>query len=312
MNEVADWLLKNLLIGPWYVVGQPEKRLFIAGLIAAALLAASFYRYHSGGWRGLTRYLLPSQWWRSASSRLDAKIFYLNFWLRQIVLINATGLGFLSAVAVAQIVDGWWPDPATRSLPKFFAAGVYTLVFFLCEDGSRFWLHRQFHRRPWLWRFHQTHHSAEVLTPLTLHRVHPLEMVLGQLRHLLVFTGVSGVALYLFKDNFSSWTILGVEVFGFCFNLLGSNLRHSHVFFGYGRWEKVLISPGQHQLHHSNQTGHCDCNFGVFLSCWDRWCGSWLPSRGQQIAGFGIGIHNQEHSLRQQILAPLLPVNRSK
>ena len=34
------------------------------------------------------------------------------------------------------------------------------------------------HRVPALWEFHKVHHSAEVLTPLTEWRQHPLELML--------------------------------------------------------------------------------------------------------------------------------------
>jgi sterol desaturase/sphingolipid hydroxylase (fatty acid hydroxylase superfamily) len=39
-----------------------------------------------------------------------------------------------------------------------------------------YWIaHRTMHEIPLLWEFHKTHHAAEVLTPLTAARAHPIE-----------------------------------------------------------------------------------------------------------------------------------------
>ena len=38
-------------------------------------------------------------------------------------------------------------------------------VLFIASDASRYALHRAMHTLPALWRFHQVHHSAEVMTP---------------------------------------------------------------------------------------------------------------------------------------------------
>ena len=64
-------------------------------------------------------------------------------------------------------------------------------------------------------------------------------------------------------------------IFVFIFNILGSNLRHSHVGIRYWKWvEYIFISPGQHQLHHSIDLRHYDKNFGVALAIWDLMFGS--------------------------------------
>jgi len=51
----------------------------------------------------------------------------------------------------------------------------YTFTLFIVSDFTRFLLHYAMHRYKFLWRFHSIHHSAEVLTPITYYRVHPVE-----------------------------------------------------------------------------------------------------------------------------------------
>jgi sterol desaturase/sphingolipid hydroxylase (fatty acid hydroxylase superfamily) len=73
------------------------------------------------------------------------------------------------------------------------------------------------------------------------------------LRYSLVIGLVSGVFVYLFGAMINIVDILGVNALIFVFSLVGSNLRHSHIDISFGRIiEKFLISPKQHQIHHSS------------------------------------------------------------
>jgi len=98
------------------------------------------------------------------------------------------------------------------------------------------------------------------------------------------------IALFvgLFGSKVDLLTIYGVNVFGLVFHSLGSNLRHSHIPIRYPLViERIFISPAQHQLHHSRDPQHFDCNFGVVLAIWDRLIGSFHPSIDKEIS-FGL------------------------
>ncbi len=177
-------------------------------------------------------------------------------------------------------------------LPWLLIAAVFTAVFFVAEDLSRFLLHRAMHRIPFLWRYHKTHHSAQILTPLTLHRVHPIEICLYYMRGVLVFGIVSGVFIYVFGSKLSALDILGVDALGFLFNMVAANLRHSHIWLSFGRFERVFISPAQHQIHHSTASEHQDTNFGTCLAVWDRLFGSWIAAGiTPRRLRFGVAVH---------------------
>ena len=75
---------------------------------------------------------------------------------------------------------------------------MFTLSLFLISDFTRYWLHRFMHKVEWLWELHKVHHSAKVLNPLTLYRVHPIESLLFGFRYSLSVGIVSGVFIYLF------------------------------------------------------------------------------------------------------------------
>ena len=78
-------------------------------------------------------------------------------------------------------------------------------------------------------------------------------------------------------------TVFGASVGVVIFHSLGSNLRHSHIKIRYPKIiERIFISPGQHQIHHSTEKQHFDKNFGVAFAIWDLMFGSLAFSENAQ------------------------------
>ena len=179
----------------------------------------------------------------------------------------------------------------------------YTITLFIVSDLSRYWLHRLLHAVPLLWRFHKVHHSAEVLTPITFYRVHPLENILFGLRYALVTGFVTALFIYLFGAGVKAVDFLGVNILVFAFSIVGSNLRHSHIPFSYPKGvEKWFVSPYQHQLHHSTKYLHR--NFGSFLAVWDRLFGTLVTGKKKNIV-FGLPNEQVNHSILGAFLNPI-------
>ena len=92
-------------------------------------------------------------------------------------------------------------------------------------------------------------------------------------------------------------TIFGVNVFSFMFLSFGANLRHSHVKLTYFNWlENILISPFQHQIHHSNNAEHYNKNFGSKLAVWDYLFGTLIHSK--QVGKIQFGLTKDKSQLR--------------
>lgn len=284
---------------------NPEKRLFIGYLLSAAVIALLFYRFSMK--RPLAesaRGLFSSAIWWSRSARADYTLILINQ-----LLIRIWSPWMVSQLAVTLAVFEAMHGVSSRTLlqqtPEWGVIAGFTLVLFLLDDYTRFLIHRMMHRVSWLWRFHQVHHSATNLTPFTVLRTHPLEAILFSLRSVLVHATTLGVFYFYFGDRVSLFELFGASIFTILFHGLGSNLRHSHVPFGYWRWlEKILISPVQHQLHHSSARDHFDCNFGAALALWDRMGGSLQhQQQGRQIV---MGVAHAEsvdpHSVRQLLI----------
>ena len=145
------------------------------------------------------------------------------------------------------------------------------------------------HKLPFLWEFHKIHHSATSLNPLTQYRIHPFELIINNIRSILIFGLVTGLFDYLSAHQIDKLVFLGVNIFHFIFLLLGANLRHSHVKLKYPKFlEYILISPFQHQIHHSDNPKHFNKNMGSKFAIWDWMIGSLVLSKSVGRISFGV------------------------
>ena len=196
---------------------------------------------------------------------------------------------------------------------KAVVVASFTLCVFVLDDFTKYIVHRWMHKWPLLWLLHKVHHSASDLTPITIYRTHPLEGIVFSLRSA-VAQGISiAVFFYLYGNQVDLFTVLGANVLVFAFNVAGSNLRHSHIGIQYWRWlEYILISPAQHQLHHSIAEEHYDKNFGATLALWDWLFGSLHHS--VETEGLALGVSDDTsdaaHGLYALYVLPLLEMGR--
>ncbi len=277
---------------PLLYILDPARRLYWGFLLSSVLMAilAIYLRKRKVSLRDLRRAFFSPAYWFNRSTATDVAYLCLNSVLRVAVLVPLFGSHLWATIVVARFLQANFGNGPELALPLWSILTLYTLAFFIAEDLSRFGLHLALHKIPLLWRFHRVHHSATVLTPLTVHRVHPVEMLLYFLRGTVVFGVVSGCCVYLFGSRLGGWQIVGVDALGFLFNLMGANLRHSHIWLGFGALERWFISPAQHQIHHSARPEHRDKNFGTCLACWDRWLQSCVYSTARRNFRFGIVV----------------------
>ncbi|MEM7160393.1 MAG: sterol desaturase family protein [Myxococcota bacterium] len=266
METVVD-----AVVAPLEYFLEPDRRIYYGFLLSAAVLALWVHGSGRRGLRGALTSLVPWRQWCSASSGLDVQLWLGNAVVRALLLTPLLVSSMTVLLAVAGTLVDWFGPPSPSAWPRFAVVTAYTVALFVADDLTRYLVHRAMHRIPALWSIHRVHHSAEVLTPLTLYRVHPLESLLMGLRSALTLGTVSALFYYAFPGRIAQWEIVGVNAINVVFSALGSNLRHSHVWLSFGpRLERWFISPAQHQVHHSSAPQHFDTNFGAFLAVWDR------------------------------------------
>lgn len=294
------------LLEPFLALGDPSKRVFLPFLISAIAIAAwlGARRGEDDPW---TTSLFPRAVFLHPSARLDYKLLFAKALVRTLLLAPFVVSTLSVAAAVAVTLQKTLGLAPANSWSALSVGALYTVISFLLDDWSRFALHRLMHRVPALWELHKVHHSAEVLTPLTLYRTHPIESLLNTLRGVLAMGLVTGVFVWAFGARVQGWQILSVDAVGFVWSLAGANLRHSHIWLSYGpRWERLLLSPAQHQIHHSDQPMHHDRNFGTVLSLWDWLGGSLYVTSRRETLRFGLPARqrNHGHSVTSLLLHP--------
>ncbi|WXT99726.1 MAG: hypothetical protein Ctma_0430 [Catillopecten margaritatus gill symbiont] len=302
--------LMLMAINPLEYLIDPHKRIYWVFLLSSVLIAAVFLWINPKK----RKVNLSKKLWLHPSALLDYGYFIFISIFKVLVIFPI----LIGAKEVALWVNEFLLTQYgfTRitgfSYPQVMI--LFTLSLFILSDFSRYWLHRLLHTVPWLWAFHKTHHSAKVLTPLTFYRVHPVESLLFGLRYSLIIGLVSGVFIYGFGAMIGIVDILGVNALAFVFSLVGSNLRHSHIDISFGVFERFLISPKQHQIHHSKH--HINVNFGGFLAIWDWAFRSLVLSKSVNKLKFGIQQNEMKYFNRfhQLIFSPfyLLYRNRTK
>jgi len=282
---------------------NPDKRLYWLYLLSSVFLAVAYFYVTKKN----TRVITSSKLWLHPSAKLDYYYFFLSYFLNLFLLVPY----IISAKSVAIYVNKFLYAQFDYFENTIFSYEeivlMYTISIFVFSDFTRYWLHRFLHTIPFLWEFHKVHHSAKVLTPITFYRVHPVENFLFGLRYSLSIGFVTGIFIYLFGAMIDIYMVLGVNIFLFIFSLFGSNLRHSHVAFSYGKYiEKWLLSPKQHQIHHDKK--HFNKNYGGYIAIWDRVFGSLCLSNSVNVLKFGLRKNQMDEylSLKDLILRPFI------
>lgn len=264
-----------------------NKRIYWGYLASALLLAlVPFWQQRrldgSNAVVQLIRFLFPASVYRHRSTRHDLGLLVINKLIRGLLLMPLILTVVPVALACADALQLLFGAPLQLQWPAWLVALLFTALLFVLDDLSRYLLHLAMHKIPVLWDFHKVHHSAEVLSPLTIYRSHPVESYLYACRMALSQGLGIGIGYHLFGTALDWHEVLGANIFVFIFNVMGSNLRHSHIWLSWGdRVERWFISPAQHQLHHSSERKHRDCNIGSALAIWDRLFGSLIYASSQ-------------------------------
>jgi sterol desaturase/sphingolipid hydroxylase (fatty acid hydroxylase superfamily) len=300
---IQDWFDRFLV-----PIDDPGSRFFHVNIIFTLLfiLFWVFVIQQRRGFKNIQhdflRAVFRKRYWWNRSTKLDYKIYFLNSVFKILLFIPFLDISFrISRLTVKGLLSLNSDDMLALPSSSFYLL-LFTIFAFVLDDFFRFAHHLMMHKIPWLWELHKTHHSARILTPITLYRTHPLESAMATIRNSLS-TGIAiGAFIFVFNSKYTLFTVLGINLFGFVFNLLGSNLRHSHIPISFGFLEYFFISPKQHQVHHSKKPEHYDKNFGVSLSVWDALVGARVLSKN--VHGplkFGVtGEHRQ--TLRKVLL----------
>ena len=227
-----DYLLARIA-DPFLSPFNPSHRVYWLYLCTALGLALALFIFggeRRGGLsvRDFLRFCLPKSVYLHASARVDYGYFIVNrivFGLLLLPIIAAVSL--LSAAGTKALLDRIWHEPAIQLSGGVGWTAVQTVASVLAMDLGLFLAHYLQHRVPVLWEFHKVHHSAQVLTPFTAYRMHPVDDVLAMSLSGLFAGVVLGTFNFLQPGNAGAATVLGLNAALFLYYAFGYNLRHS-------------------------------------------------------------------------------------
>lgn len=309
---MTDWITTFLEPLGWFL--DPAQSVYWPYLLSAAALAALVWWTTPGARRrGLCSFLFSRRIWLHRSCLAD-----LRFWLVDAALSGTFLVPLLlSSESVADLVYEAAFEGFGDGLPVqqagLAATLLFTVVVVMASDGSFFVSHWLRHRIPFLWEFHKIHHSAEVMTPFTTFRSHPVDQLISGTLAGVAIGIVVGAFDFVYAGEHQMINVWGANALVFASNLVGGPLRHSHVPLRYGSWlDRVVISPAHHQLHHSTDPAHWNRNFGGIFAFWDALAGTLVvPEAGRRLRfGIGDGSDARYHGVLRMYLLPLLEIVR--
>ncbi|MGA2584481.1 MAG: sterol desaturase family protein [Tepidisphaeraceae bacterium] len=185
-------------------------------------------------------------------------------------------LTFLSMTPAIELVahTRWTTFRAwVASQPVIFQ--IIEIMFF--TDLVQYWVHRAFHRIPFLWGFHAVHHSAQTLDWMAGARMHFLEII--------ALRGTTIIPMYIlgFGPTALHFYILLVYIH--------SSLLHSNVGWNFDHVGRFLATPRFHHWHHGIDKDAIDVNFAIHFPLFDRLFGTYHLPPHQWPSGYGIAEH---------------------
>lgn len=307
IESVFDPAVLDSVIGRMFDISKRISAWPILSALALCLLAfLGHYSVRRANFSKFLHYLFPRRIWRHPSALVDYQVAALTIASGPVrktlfgLTVGAAAAGFLSLMTI------YLGEPAHRMSAGFWSIVLLAAIIFLLSDFSTWLIHIVAHRWPFLWSFHRLHHSAEVLNPVTVARNHPVYQVSSKLTEMALVAPVQGAVAYFWPVEAATTVLFGVNIGYGLFALAGANLRHSHIWISFGPFERFVISPAQHQIHHSKAEEHWDKNMGEILAIWDWMAGTLvMTERKRAKLEFGLAGETQPHSsLLNAIMEP--------
>ncbi len=304
-----------------FFFGQIEKLLLSSGShfsltsLGAALIVATLYfawrRVKRGRrlrLRTLLRALFPKRILLSTSNQADIGYLFFNVFVFGVVF----GWAVLSYQSITNaMIDGLvalFGPVAPSALPPYVTQSILTAMLFLSYEWGYWFNHWLSHKVPVLWEFHKVHHSAQVLTPLTNFRVHPVYTWI--FANILAVSAAiaNGLGHYLFGDTARQYALSDTNIILVLFIHVYVHLQHSHVWISFQGWMgQIFVSPAHHQVHHSSDPKHFDKNFGSCLALWDWMFGTlYVPAKEREAITFGFPGRADAHTVKGELVNPLI------
>lgn len=202
---------------------------------------------------------------------LDSFYILFNFFLFSLIIYNA-----LSNVAVELFNDFlglFGVENIVAIEVGHLPVWVQLVIMFFIADFVQWNVHRQLHKRAWLWEFHKIHHSVKEMGFGAQFRFHFMETI--------IYKTIQYIPLAMIGFGIKEFFIVNM------FAVFVGHLNHANVNWSYGIFGYILNNPKMHIWHHSKELPEAHpkgMNFGLSLSIWDYiFKTAYIPKSGKEI-----------------------------
>ena len=235
--------------------------------------------------------------------RKKQKIFRKDFWLDSFYILfnfflfSLIGYNALSNVGVALFEDVlaiFGTENIVALEVQHLPEALQLLIMFVVADFIQWNIHRQLHRRSWLWEFHKVHHSVKEMGFAAQFRFHFVETI--------IYKSLQYIPLAMTGFGIKEFFVVHM------FTVLLGHLNHANLNWSYGKLGYIFNNPKMHLWHHSKELPKehkKGMNFGLSLSLWDYLFGTaYIP---EENANLELGFAGDEHfpnGFKNQINVP--------
>ncbi|MFD2828109.1 sterol desaturase family protein [Leeuwenhoekiella polynyae] len=223
---------------------------------------------------------------------LDAFYILFNFFLFSLIGYNA-----LSNVGVElfnDFLELFGINNLVAVEIQSFPVWAQLVIMFIIADFIQWNVHRMLHRVPWLWKFHQIHHSVKEMGFAAQFRFHFVET--------LVYKSIQYIPLAMIGFGIEQFFIVHM------FTVFVGHLNHANLDWSYGPFGYVFNNPRMHIWHHAKKLPpehKYGMNFGLSLSIWDYLFGTaYIPQSGKNIEIGFEGDENFPQDFSEQVIFP--------
>ena len=177
--------------------------------------------------------------------------------------------GLLQVGIAATAADALWSG---SGLQLSTSSPLAWIVCFVAYDLCYYFSHRYGHEWRILWAAHVAHHQSEEFN---------LSTALRQ-----TSTGLLNTVFYipLYLAGFPAEMIISVG----SLNLIYQFWVHTEHVRKLGVWDRILVTPSNHRVHHAKNPCYIDRNYGGVFILWDRLFGTFAEERDDEPCTYGI------------------------
>lgn len=201
----------------------------------------------------------------------------------------------LLTLAPATVLFAWARSEQVATAVAAWPAAIQFVAIVLVADLAEYAIHRLFHRVPWLWPFHEIHHSSREMDWLAGSRLHLVDVVATR-----------------------GFTFLPIHLLGFergpviaylAFVSVHAVFIHANVRLRFGALERLVVTPHFHHWHHAEERAAIDKNFAVHFPWIDRLFGTFHAPRERWPERYGVAPDRVPESWLAQLAFPFAPAS---